>query len=127
MRNTFVFRSQKSFFNIGLSAGLIISLGLVSPASSSSNAIPKINATVDLLSPAHHIQMSIMHLDLDYIYDADPRQLNRNINQLVKRIQAVQPNTIFLQAYADPDGNGSAEEVYFSNPHIPLRLDLFKK
>lgn len=127
MRNTLAFRSQKSLFNIGLRVGLIIPLSLVSSASSASSAVPKLTATVELSQPEHQIQMSIMHLDLDYIYDPDPRQLNRNINQLIKRIQAVQPNTIFLQAYADPDGNGSAQEVYFPNPHMPLRANLFKK
>ncbi|RTY89374.1 hypothetical protein EKL28_16555 [Staphylococcus aureus] len=27
----------------------------------------------------------------------------------------------------DEDANGSANEVYFPNPHMPVREDLFKK
>lgn len=71
-------------------------------------------------------QMRIMHVDLDYLYDIDPAQQLRNISALIQRIQKLKPNTIFLQAFADPDGNGSADQVYFKNRHIPVRADLFK-
>lgn len=75
---------------------------------------------------AHKInQMRIMHIDIDYIYDKDKQQQQNNINELLKRINIIQPNTIFLQAFADPDANGSADQVYFKNRHIPLRDDLF--
>lgn len=76
--------------------------------------------------PKRHLQhMRIMHIDLDYIYDTDKAQQQANLQALIQRIQAVQPNTIFLQAFADPDANGSADQVYFPNRHIPVREDLF--
>ncbi|WP_227548195.1 poly-beta-1,6-N-acetyl-D-glucosamine N-deacetylase PgaB [Acinetobacter sp. RF14B] len=70
-------------------------------------------------------QMRIMHIDLDYVFDTDKEQQQRNIKALIARIQQIQPNTIFLQAFADPDANGSADQVYFKNRHIPTRNNLF--
>lgn len=71
-------------------------------------------------------QMRIMHIDLDYLYDVDKTQQKRNISALIQRIQQLQPNTIFLQAFADPDANGSADLVYFNNRHIPVLENLFE-
>ncbi|NDA44095.1 MAG: poly-beta-1,6-N-acetyl-D-glucosamine N-deacetylase PgaB, partial [Gammaproteobacteria bacterium] len=34
-------------------------------------------------------------------------------------------NTVYLQAFADPDANGSASETYFSNRHVPVRANVF--
>lgn len=70
-------------------------------------------------------QMRIMHIDLDYVFDPDKTQQQQNIQALIARIQQIQPNTIFLQAFADPDANGSADQVYFENRHIPTRDNLF--
>lgn len=72
-------------------------------------------------------QMRIMHIDLDYIYDKDTKQQERNLNALILRLQQIQPNTVFLQAFADPDGNGSANQTYFKNRHIHLRSALFNQ
>ena len=55
----------------------------------------------------------VMHVDLDYIYDADPAQQERNLGHLLDRIAALGVNTVYLQAFSDPDGNGSADAVYF--------------
>ncbi|WP_407308375.1 poly-beta-1,6-N-acetyl-D-glucosamine N-deacetylase PgaB [Acinetobacter sp.] len=70
-------------------------------------------------------QMRIMHIDIDYVYDKNKKQQQTNIQSLIERIQQIQPNTIFLQAFADPDANGSVDQVYFRNRHIPLRENLF--
>lgn len=69
----------------------------------------------------------IMHIDLDYIYDADPVQQEDNLSRLLERVVAMGVNTIYLQAYADPDGNGAADAVYFPNRHLPMRADLFNR
>lgn len=69
--------------------------------------------------------MRIMHVDLDYVFDQDKTQQQQNIQALISRINQIQPNTIFLQAFADPDANGSADLVYFENRHIPVRDTLF--
>ncbi|OEY97326.1 poly-beta-1,6-N-acetyl-D-glucosamine N-deacetylase PgaB [Acinetobacter qingfengensis] len=69
----------------------------------------------------------IMHIDLDYIYDPDPQQQERNLSHLLDRINAMKVNTVYLQAFADPDANGSADMVYFPNRYLPMRADLFNR
>lgn len=69
----------------------------------------------------------IMHVDLDNIHDPDPAQQQRNLGLLLDRIQAMQVNTVYLQAYSDPDGNGSADALYFRNRHLPVKADLFNQ
>lgn len=69
----------------------------------------------------------IMHVDLDNIYDADPAQQERNLGLLLDRIQLMGVNTVYLQAFSDPDGNGSADALYFPNRHLPMRADLFNR
>jgi poly-beta-1,6-N-acetyl-D-glucosamine N-deacetylase len=69
----------------------------------------------------------VMHIDLDYIYDADPAIQEDNLGRLLERIVAIGVNTVYLQAYADPDGNGAAEAVYFPNRHLPMRADLLNR
>ncbi len=69
----------------------------------------------------------IMHIDLDYIYDADPKQQEDNLGRLLERIVAMGVNTVYLQAFADPDANGAADAVYFPNHRVPMRADLFNR
>ena len=69
----------------------------------------------------------VMHVDLDYIYDPDPQQTEINLGHLLDRITAMGANTVYLQAFADPDGNGAADAVYFPNRHVPMRADLFNR
>lgn len=71
--------------------------------------------------------MRVAHVDLDYVYDPDPAQQERNIGQLVQRIADMQITTVFLQAFADPDGDGLVKSVYFPNRHLPMRADLFNR
>jgi biofilm PGA synthesis lipoprotein PgaB len=67
------------------------------------------------------------HVDLDYVYDDDPAQQGRNLDRLLDRIKAMRISHVFLQAFADPDGNGAADAVYFPNRHLPVRADLFNR
>jgi biofilm PGA synthesis lipoprotein PgaB len=67
------------------------------------------------------------HIDLDYIYDPDPKQQEKNLGDLLDRIKKLGVNTIYLQAFADPDANGAADYVYFPNRNIPMRADLFNR
>lgn len=67
------------------------------------------------------------HIDLDYIYDPDSIQQERNLDALLERIKKLGVNTVYLQAFADPDANGAADYVYFPNRNIPMRADLFNR
>lgn len=75
----------------------------------------------------HDRPQKIMHVDLDYVYDADPAQQEENLGHLIERIATMGVNTVYLQAFSDPDGNGSANSVYFPNRHLPVRADLFNR
>ena len=69
----------------------------------------------------------VAHVDLDYVYDPDPQQQEANLGLLLDRIKALKINTVYLQAFADPKGDGVVEQVYFPNRHIPMRSDLFSR
>ncbi|MGO1002417.1 poly-beta-1,6-N-acetyl-D-glucosamine N-deacetylase PgaB [Lysobacter sp. CA196] len=68
-----------------------------------------------------------LQVDLDYVYDADPAQQARNLDKLIERVKQIGPSHVFLQAFADPDGNGSADALYFPNRHLPMRADLYNR
>lgn len=69
----------------------------------------------------------IIHIDLDYIYDKNPEQQEKNLDLLLERILAMGVRTVYLQAFADPDGDGNADALYFPNRHLPVRADLFNR
>lgn len=71
--------------------------------------------------------LRVAHLDLDYLYDKDPKQTEHNIDAVLQRIKNMHINTVFLQAYADPDGDGNADALYFPNRHLPVKQDLFNR
>lgn len=73
------------------------------------------------------VMQRVVHLDLDYLYDPDPAQQARNLDRLLERIKAMQASTVYLQAFADPDGDGTADALYFPNRHLPVRADLFAR
>jgi len=78
------------------------------------------NGSADKLPSIKAVQV-----DLDYVYDKDPQQQQQNITLLVQRVKNLGVNTVFLQAFADPDGNGAAESLYFPSRFMPLRANLF--
>lgn len=78
-----------------------------------------------ILKPQSDRVMRVMHVDLDYIYDADPQQQEKNLGLLLERIKSSGVTTVFLQAYADDDASGVARRLYFPNRHLPVKADLF--
>ena len=71
--------------------------------------------------------LRVAHVDLDYIHDPDPKQTEINLGLLLDRIQAMGVNTVYLQAFSDPDGDGNADGLYFPNRHLPVADDLFNR
>lgn len=80
-----------------------------------------------ILQPGQKPAVRVAHVDLDYVYDPDPARQEKNLGLLLDRIKALQINTVYLQAYADPDGDGHADALYFPNRHLPMRADLFNR
>lgn len=71
--------------------------------------------------------MRVLHVDLDNVYDPDPVQQARNLDVLVQRVVDMGAGTVFLQAFADPKGDGLVHSLYFPNRHLPMRADLFNR
>ncbi len=68
-----------------------------------------------------------IRVDLDYLYDPDPEVQERNLSKLLDRVAALKPSEVYLQAFADPRGDGVVRELYFPNRHLPVRADLFNR
>jgi biofilm PGA synthesis lipoprotein PgaB len=81
----------------------------------------------ELYNPDRIDPRRVAHVDLDYVYSDDPAQQKQNLDRLLDRIKDLHINTVFLQAFADPDGNGTADALYFPNRHLPVRADLFNR
>jgi len=71
--------------------------------------------------------MRVVHIDLDNVYDPDPARQEINLGKLVQRMSDIGANTVFLQAFADPEGDGLVRSVYFPNRHLPVRADIFDR
>ncbi|AOZ08960.1 poly-beta-1,6-N-acetyl-D-glucosamine N-deacetylase PgaB [Cupriavidus malaysiensis] len=69
----------------------------------------------------------VVDVALDDVYDADPARQEARLSHLLDRIKALEPKSVFLKAYHDPDGSGSARALYFPNRHLPMRADLFSR
>ena len=67
----------------------------------------------------------IVQLDMDSLYDRNPRQFEANINQALDRIFRGNANTVYLQAFDDSDGDGDIRSVYFQNSVAPVKADVF--
>lgn len=83
--------------------------------------------STQLLTPPENLTVRAVQVDLDYVYDADPLQQKSNLDALLERIKTLQISHVFLQAFADPDGDGTATALYFPNRHLPMRADLFNR
>lgn len=79
------------------------------------------------LAPRRASAFRAVQVDLDYVFDTDPAQLERNLDALIERIDAIAPTHVWLQAFADPDGDGAADALYFGNRHLPVRAELFTR
>lgn len=68
-----------------------------------------------------------LHIDMDDVYDPSPEQVNENLGALLDRVKSMGVNTVYLQAFADPDADGTASSLYFPNRYLPMRADLFNR
>jgi biofilm PGA synthesis lipoprotein PgaB len=126
--------------SLGMSVSFTLGLPVTFPHRSFGNvglrAIPRL---VLMSNPtAENLAWSMQHLafksdiravqvDLDYIYDSDPVQQERNLSVLLERIKTLDVTQVWLQAFADPSGSNVAAAVYFPNRRLPVRADLFSR
>jgi biofilm PGA synthesis lipoprotein PgaB len=83
--------------------------------------------STELLSSGHVPALRVAQVDLDYVYDPDQSRMEANLGSLLDRIKELDISHVFLQAFADPDGDGGADALYFPNRHLPVRADLFNR
>jgi len=67
----------------------------------------------------------VMHVDLDYVYDKDPIQQEKNLGTLIERVLASGVTTVYLQAFSDDEATGVAKSLYFKNSYMPVKADIF--
>ena len=119
-------------------AGMPITMGLVDGSNTIANISamrrliiaqdPDVHEFAEIVSKMRvNRSLRVAHLDMDYIYDKNAEQTERNLDVVIQRIKDMHINTVFLQAYSDPDGDGNAEELYFPNRHLPVKQDLFNR
>ncbi len=67
-----------------------------------------------------------VQVDLDLVVEPDsPEATDENMGRLIDRLVEMKVNTVFLQAFADPEGSGNISSVYFQNSVLPVRADVF--
>jgi poly-beta-1,6-N-acetyl-D-glucosamine N-deacetylase len=71
--------------------------------------------------------LRVVHVDLDAIYDNNAEQQEKNLSKLIDHVADLKPSTVFLKAFSDNNGNGTADALYFPNRHLPMRSDLFNR
>ena len=116
--------------------GISFSLDDAIPASPDDHTLPRLLVSGNISANRlgwlirHHSRtdsVRAVQVDLDYIYDPDPAQQEKNLSRLLDRIKRMHPSQVWLQAYADPNGDGVATAVYFPNRHLPMRADLYSR
>ena len=75
----------------------------------------------------HNPVERVVNVSLDEMYDADPAKSEEKLGRLLDRIKDLEPKSVYLKAYSDPDNTGVARGMYFPNRHMPMRADLFNR
>jgi biofilm PGA synthesis lipoprotein PgaB len=85
---------------------------------------PKIDDFVAELREASPTLERVMHIDLDYVYDKDPVQQEKNLGSLLDRVKESGVTTVYLQAFSDDDASGVAKSLYFKNSYMPVKANI---
>jgi len=105
--------------------GLLAILSILLCGAGCVHLFPIITGSAESLATVRGEAIRAMQVDLDYVWDENPDQEQKNLQLLLRRVDRLGVNTVFLQAYADPDGNDGAEALYFPSRHLPMRRNLF--
>jgi biofilm PGA synthesis lipoprotein PgaB len=68
-----------------------------------------------------------IRLNLDDIYDKDPKKFTQNFDRLLDRIKTMKINTVYISAFSDADNDGYAEALYFPSRYLPTRADILNR
>ncbi|SIT50417.1 Biofilm PGA synthesis deacetylase PgaB [Paraburkholderia piptadeniae] len=75
----------------------------------------------------HNPVERVVNVSLDEMYDIDPNRSEEKLGRLLDRIKDLEPKSVYLKAYWDPDNTGVARAMYYPNRHMPMRADLFNR
>jgi biofilm PGA synthesis lipoprotein PgaB len=75
----------------------------------------------------HNPVERVVNVSLDEMYDPEPGKREEKLGRLLDRIKDLEPKSVYLKAYSDPDNTGVARAMYFPNRHMPMRADLFNR
>jgi len=85
-----------------------------------------ISSFIDKITyPTRKGHIRAAQVDLDLIYDPSFAKMDAKLGKLIDRLYEMKINTVFLQAFADPEGSGNIKSVYFPNRVLPVRSDIF--
>ena len=80
---------------------------------------------LDMLNHKHKQEPVISaQLALDMIYDDFPAKTEQNIDKAIAKLANMNVNTVYIQAFADEDGDGNIDQVYFMNDKVKVKADL---
>ena len=65
-----------------------------------------------------------LYVDPNELYDSDPKIMEHNLGLLIEQIRKYKASTVAVKAYADTDGDGLADMLYFPNNVLPMRADI---
>ena len=68
--------------------------------------------------------LRLAQVDLDSIYDENPTKYEGNLQAVIANLEGNDIGVVALQAFADPDGDGNVEAVYFKNRELPVAADI---
>lgn len=79
-----------------------------------------------ILQPAPQFNHAV-YINLDTLYSDNPIQFENNLSGIVEQVKRLKIRSVYVQAYADANHDGSAESMYFPNRHFPMRADIFNR
>lgn len=123
--------------NLGMNASFLLDGGINEPGDNALHYAKRMiissdidNKKLDKMLTKDHDEwnskpLRLAQVDLDNIYDKDYAQYEENIMSTIENLEGNNINVVALQAFADPDGDGNVDAVYFANSQVPVAADIF--
>jgi len=85
---------------------------------------PNLQKFVGDLLPVRPYPHRTVRIDPAEVYHPDPQVQDERLSALIDRMAALKPRIVHLQAFADADGDGRADALWFPNRHLPMPANL---